>query len=709
MFADIDPHERLLYSPFGHSGDGHLLGSKSAIIKSIIDRKCYPRSSCRNQSRIHVRGLENERSLGISNMDHQIYQYVSHEDNNHNVASIITSLTRCAQQRDIHTGLRIHMDLSRSTFLESNIFIGTALVNLYAKCGALQRAQEVFDGLPTRNEVTWTALLSGYAQFGCIEEAFKCFEQMKCEGISPNEFTFSSILKACAISKDFEKGQQIHTYILKGNVIAENLMVGNALVDMYSKCGALEKAQGVFDELHTRDVVSWNTLITGYTQDGQARRALECFDQMQQAGFSPNTVTFMSILKACGSIRDSDRGEAIHSLIRKECTLETQAKVANSLVDMYIRCDKLEKAQETLNQVRVYDVLLWTTIITGYTQRGLDNEALYCFQRMQSEGCCPDAFTFSSILKACANVRALKKGQEVHAQLYRMLVMNTDKIVASALVDMYAKCGALEKAKEVFEEFSSQGVVLWNALISALAHHDLIDETWKYFERMYAEGCCPDEVTFACILRVSGDLDFQDKSQKVLAAIVRHGMHESSKMICVALLNMYARDGMIKRAQEIFDKLQIHDSLSWNALMVGYAQLGDGQKVLTLFNEMIAEGIDPEPGVVTIVLSACNQSGYLSRGQLYFESIVKKFNIMPCIEHYTCFISLLGSAGHFEKSLSMIEAMPFPVDLTIWHTLLVACQKMGSSKLAKWAFDHAVLSNDEDAAAYVFTSNTADM
>ncbi|MCO5606079.1 hypothetical protein L7F22_060266 [Adiantum nelumboides] len=239
---------------------------------------------------------------------------------------------------------------------KNNVFVGTALVNLYAKCGALRTAQELFDKLHVRNEVSWTALLAGYAEYGFFKEAFSCFEQMQGEGIHPNAITFSSILKACANSRNLEKGQELHNLVLRDHLLADHIEVGNALVDMYAKCGAMQKAQEVFDELPTRDVVSWNALITGYTQNGHGEEALSCFEQIQEVGFSPNAVTCICILKACGSIRASDRGEAIHALITREQLLKTCSKVANALVDMYVKCGALEKAKDVLNQVPVHNV-----------------------------------------------------------------------------------------------------------------------------------------------------------------------------------------------------------------------------------------------------------------------------------------------------------------------------------------------------------------
>ncbi|MCO5554424.1 hypothetical protein L7F22_007954 [Adiantum nelumboides] len=201
--------------------------------------------------------LKEEVSLKLRNKDGP-----NGKDGRDPAVDLVALLKASAQRKDLHSGSKLHREASISGLDKNNVFVGNALVNLYAKCGALRTAQELFDKLHVRNEVSWTALLAGYAEHGFFKEAFSCFEQMQGEGIHPNAITFSSILKACANSRNLEKGQELHNLVLRDHLLADHIEVGNALVDMYAKCGAMQKAQEVFDELPTRDVVSWNALIT---------------------------------------------------------------------------------------------------------------------------------------------------------------------------------------------------------------------------------------------------------------------------------------------------------------------------------------------------------------------------------------------------------------------------------------------------------------
>ena len=180
------------------------------------------------------------------------------------VQSILMLLKCCTREKDLCKGHRMHEDILKRRLLKKSIYIGTALVDLYAKCGALSKAQLVFDELPTQNVVSWTALIGGYAQYGHGEKALSCFEKMQQKGLSPDALTYVCILKACSSIKDAQKGSEIHAEIVKHGMLGNDSVLGTALVDMYVKCGAFAKAQQVFDVLPIQNIVSWNVLISGY-------------------------------------------------------------------------------------------------------------------------------------------------------------------------------------------------------------------------------------------------------------------------------------------------------------------------------------------------------------------------------------------------------------------------------------------------------------
>ena len=260
----------------------------------------------------------------------------------------VALLKNCAKKKDLREGTSLHVDVVKRGFLQKNPYVGSALIHMYVKCGCLDRAQQVLDELFLRDVVSWSTLISGYAQQGQGEEALNCFERMQNEGLSPDSITFVCILKACGSIGAINKGKQIHKEIVDKGLLGKDAVLGTALVNMYAKCGELEKAAEVFKELPCRNVVSWNALISGYIEQGQSKDALGCFEQMENNCFSPNAVTFTCILKACGITRSICKGTEIHKKIVSKGLLDKDPTLGSALVDMYVQCGDLSKAQQVL-------------------------------------------------------------------------------------------------------------------------------------------------------------------------------------------------------------------------------------------------------------------------------------------------------------------------------------------------------------------------
>lgn len=620
--------------------------------------------------------------------------------------SFIGSLRACTKTKDLRRGTQVHDDIVKRGLLSNNSYIRSALVNMYAKCGALKKAREVFDAIETRDVVLWNALISGYAQHRQGEEALKCFEEMQRDGFSPDNITFTCILKACGSMGASEKGRDFHTHLVRERLLEKDYVLANALVDMYAKCGVLDRAQEVFDEHCARDdVVSWNVLIAGYTQQEKGKEALLCFERMRLEGFSPNAVTFSCILKACGSVGASDVGKEIHAEIEKARLLNKDIVLANALIDMYAKCGLLEKAQEVFEEIPFRNVISWTTLIAGYIQHGHIEEALRFFKQMRLCGFPPNSVTFSCILKACSTIGGLEKGQEIHAQLVRDPLVGKDLMVGTALLDMYAKCAALEKAQEVFSELQKRDVVAWNALIAGYVQHEHGEKALKCFERMQLEGFTPDEATYACVLKACGSLGAATNGQKIHSDIVKQGSFETHKDVGIGLVIMYSSCGMLPEAQELVDKLSVRDVVTLSALMEGYSQLGEDEAVLNLFDKMVEEGVEPSLVTFTVVLNTCSHRGLLDEGQMYYELISRVYGMAPTLEHHTCMVDLFSRSGHLDKAVAVIKGMEMSPNLTMWHTLLGACAKWKNVECGEWAFENAVQLDERDVGAYICMSN----
>ncbi|KAI5057963.1 hypothetical protein GOP47_0027978, partial [Adiantum capillus-veneris] len=310
-----------------------------------------------------------------------------------------SSIWACCKTKDLSLGTHIHHKLQKRGLSEKKY--SDALVTMYAKCGELQKAQALLDLHHSSSIVPWTALIAGYARQGKGQDALNSFEQMQRAGIPPNAVTFACTLKACAVAGAVDKGKQIHDEILRQGLLEHDIVLGNVLVDMYAKCGALPQAQSVLEKLPSRNIVAWSALIAGYAQNGQGQQALECSEQMQHEGICPNAVTYVCILKACAMIKAIDKGKQIHDKILRQGLLERDLLLGNALVDMYAKCGTLPQAHAVLEKLPLRDVISWSALIAGYAKNGQGQKALECFEKMQREGILPNGVTFFYLLNMC--------------------------------------------------------------------------------------------------------------------------------------------------------------------------------------------------------------------------------------------------------------------------------------------------------------------
>ncbi|KAH7432831.1 hypothetical protein KP509_07G042200 [Ceratopteris richardii] len=618
--------------------------------------------------------------------------------------TFICALKACASAKDLDRGRRIHNEIGRRDLLVKDAALGNALVDMYAKCGAFLTAQEVLEELPLRDVVSWSALISGYAQQGQGHLALKCFGQMRAEGLSPNVVTFLCLLKACASIRKLDEGEHIQDEILKQGLLKDNRLLGTALVDMYAKCGALARARQIHDELPIRDVVSWSALISGYAEHGQGQDALDCFENMKQDGFAPNSVTFMSVLKACASLEASDKGEQFHYEIMRQGWLQKDIAVGNAVVDMYAKCGALVKARQVLEELPSRNSVSWNSLIAGYVQQSQNKEAIRCFEEMQSERLSPDEVTFVCILNACGELQNIDKGKEIHHEIVRQGLLGTNIEIDIAVVNMYSKCGRLEIAQEVLDDLVKDAVV-WSTLVARYVQQDKADAALNCFDLMEQKGLSPDEMTFIHILKACGCLRMVEKGIQIHGEVVRQGLLDKNVALCTTLIDMYTKCGVLSRAKDVLDELPVSCVTAWSALIGGYAEQGQCHDALTCFDQMHSKGLMPDAITFSCLLNACSHSGRLDEGQICFQIMRMKYGIEPSVEHYTCMVDLYGRAGHFDKAIAVIESMPSSDHLFVWSALLGACQKWGEANVGRWAFEHAIQLDKDDDAAYICMAN----
>lgn len=582
---------------------------------------------------------------------------------------------------------KLHADIERHG-LEKNLAVGNTLISMYAKCGLFSFARKILNELPVRDVISWTALLTGFLQHGRGEDALKCYEQMRSDGIPPNAATYVSLLKACSTVGAIDKGRELHDEIERQGLLEQDFVVTNTLVDVCAKRGSFARAHQIFEKLDARNVYSWNALIGGYVEHSYGEEALKCFEQMQLEGVFPSVVTWVYSLKACGSTEARRRGQQFHVQIEESGLIERDPWVGSSLVDMYGKCGSPALAHLVFEKLPVRDVVSWTSLMAGYTEHGDYKEALQCFEQMQLEGVPLNAFSSTLKLKVLGLTRALSKGHDLHDVIVKD-GFHHDQYVCSSLVDMYIKCGSITKAQEAFNRFPNRDLISWTSLMTGYAESGHEEEVLKCYDQMQREGIFPNDVTILCCLKACGNIGNTAWANKLHAEVERRGLLEGT-LVGNTLVSMYAKCNSLEAAKKVFDRLPIQDLVSWNALMSGYADAGKIKSVFNMFDMMPGRGIQPDAITFVLVLTACTRAAQFCQSESFFEAMSKNYGILPSIEHYTCVVDLLGRSGEIDKGLAMIRGLPLAPDAVLWRSVLGACKFWGSVDYGQHGFTHAL-------------------
>eukprot|EP01018_Ginkgo_biloba_P035884 Gb_00601 [translate_table: standard] len=514
---------------------------------------------------------------------------------------------------------------------ETNVVSCNAMITGYVRCGWIEEARRAFEKMPERDMVSWTAMIAGYAQHEHAEEALKLFGDMQHSDTGFDQVTLSSILSSCASLAAPEQGKQIHANIIRTG-FESSVSVSNALVTMYANCGDIDCACQVFNQMSIRDTFSWTAIAAGCAKCGSVKYARQLFDTMPKR-----------------------------------------------------------------------NIVSWNAMIAGYADHGPVEESLKLFGQLQQGNIKPDRITFTSVITACASLTALGYGKHVHAHIIQT-GFESCASVGNALVSMYAKCGGIEDARHMFNKIHEQNMVSWNAMIAGYAQHCHGEKALQLFFEMQQAGMKPDQFALASVLSACADLAALEHGKHVHAYIIKSGF-VSHLSVGNALVTMYAKCGSIEDAYQAFNRMGERDVVSWNAMVAGRAQHGHGKEALQLFEQMLQAGIEPDNISFIGVLSACSHAGLVDEGHRVFDSMFQDYCITPGAVHYACMIDLLGRAGHLEEAKNFIRNMPFEPDANAWGALLGACRMYGNMELGKCAAECLFYLEPQNAAKYVLLSN----
>lgn len=606
----------------------------------------------------------------------------------------------CIAKKHADLGSRLHALAVRNGH-ESNTALGNQFLRMYVSQGNLEEASKVFNKLPAPDVFGWASIISAHCEQGQAAQAIQLYMQMRRTNVKANNYVYVAVLKACTNAVDVASGQLVHADVMDDG-LESNRFVGNTLVNMYCKLGKLDEAQKVFERLPVRNVVTWTALIAGYAQHGLCQHALTLFHRMQEQDVAPNNLTYLAALRACASIRAVQEGRRIHSQVLAD-GLGTDVFVGSALMSMYAECGNLEGACEVFESMQSKNVVTWTTIISCHTQYGFGWEAIELYRRMLLDGVVADIVTLGCVLTACGSIGALQMGRQVHGDIARR-GLDLNVVVCSTLINMYIDCASLAEARMVFDKLSTSNIVPWTAMISGYTRHGYGQEALELYWKMEQAGLRPDNVAFVSILQACGSIGAVQEGKRIHTQLIRLGL-EGDLCIGSSLIHMYSKCGGLVEAKRVFDKVPTRSVVTWTAMIDCYGQHNKGQVAVQCFEDMLEEGVEPDATTFICLLNACSHIGLVSEGQQYLKAMKKTHGIVPSIEHYNCLVDLLSRSGRLDEAEALLSTMPFESDWVGWMTLLSACETYRNVELGRRCFDRLAQLDPSHAAGYVLMAN----
>ncbi|KAL5057645.1 hypothetical protein RYX36_029249 [Vicia faba] len=605
-------------------------------------------------------------------------------------------LTACCAVKEMQIGKGVHGLAIKCGAMD--VFVETAIIDLYAKFGCLSEAYRQFSQMQVQNVVSWTALISGFVQEDDTAFALKLFKDMRIIGQEVNTYTVTSVLSACAKPEMIEEAGELHSLVIKLGLVLDD-KVAATLVNMYAKIGEVGLSELAFSETkNTDDPGIWASMLSSFAHNQNYGRALELFTVMFGEGVKPDEYCICSLLSfmSCLSL-----GSQVHGYVLKS-GLVTDASVGCSLFTMYSKCGCLVESYKVFQQVHVKDNVSWASMISGFAEHGYPDQALRLFKEMLYQEI-PDHITLTSILTACADLRFLQTGREIHGYTF-CLGLGQNTVVGGSLVNMYSKCGSLSLARKMFDMLPSKDAFACSSLVSGYAQKGLIEDLFLLFHDMLQNDVPVDAYTISSILGAASLLCQSEIGTQLHAYIEKVGL-QANVSVGSSLVTMYSKCGSIEDCGKSFDDVEKPDLIGWTSIIVSYAQHGKGADALAAYELMKREGVQPDAVTFVGILSACSHSGLVEEAFFYLNSMFDDYNIVPSHRHYACIVDLLGRSGRLREAESFINNMPVEADALIWGTLLAACKVHGDFELGKLAAKKVIELKPSDVGAYVSFSN----
>ncbi|KAL4200051.1 hypothetical protein AMTRI_Chr03g147770 [Amborella trichopoda] len=414
-----------------------------------------------------IRGLSNSSNPHLALEFYRNLQAEGLETDHHAPTFLLKA---CSRMGSATLGHAIH-GRAVKTGLESDLYIGNALVHAYASFGEVDDANKVFDEMPMRDMVSWNALINGYVENAQFREAFQQFSKMGLENFQADEVTMVGLLSACGQMGALTIGRALHAHVIRQD-LKIGVVLNTALIDMYAKCGQLRLSRKLFDSMPQKTVVTWNTIMAGYAQGRESKETLSLFESLLGSNeVWPNAITMLSVLSACANLGALKQGQWVHKYIERYGVVMDEF-VMTALIDMYAKCGSIENARSVFKRAERRDVSVWTAMIQGLATHGQGREALDLFEEMQREGVKPNAVTFVGVLCACTHSGLVNEARYLFKAMAQDYGIKPKVEHYACMVDLLGRVGRLDEARALIESMPVEpDEFVWGALLGGCRIH----------------------------------------------------------------------------------------------------------------------------------------------------------------------------------------------------------------------------------------------
>ncbi|KAK7310671.1 hypothetical protein RJT34_08314 [Clitoria ternatea] len=529
----------------------------------------------------YVHNGENQKGLESLCEMHRIGE----DDQKPNSRTFEGGFLACGNMGSLSEGKCLHGLVMKNGIGCSQV-IHSSLLSMYTKCGAPKDAYSSFSEVINKDLLSWTSIISVYARFGMVE-CVRFFWEMLDEQIYPDGIVIACILSSFGNSMNLYEGKAFHGLIIRKHYVPDE-KVNNSLLFMYCKFGMLSFAERLFHVCRGNGEC-WNFMVYGYDRTGNNMKCIELFREMQVSGIHSESISIVSAIASCSRLGAIDLGRSIHCNVIKGF-LYDNVSVTNSLIEMYGKCGRMAIASRIFNRSEK-DVILWNTLMSSHIHVKHHEEATNLFDKMVIEGPRPNTATFVVVLSACAHMASLEKGERVH-NFINESDFKINLPLGTALVDMYAKCGQLDKSREVFDSIVEKDVICWNAMISGYGMNGYAEFAVQIFQSLEESNVKPNEITFLSLLSACAHAGLVEEGKSVFSKMLRYSVKPNLKHY-TCMVDLLGRSGNLQEAEALVLSMPISPDGSVWAALLGHCKTYN-QTEMGIRIAMHAIGSEPE-------------------------------------------------------------------------------------------------------------------